>query len=248
MQLESTGYSDFGVVEDGPEAGPDPSPTHWATLLPGRADLSWRPMRVRIGIACVVAALAIVAGVRAVAEGWQGGDARRNRAHVDDNDIDDNDIDDNDNGATDDDHHATAAPVRSGRCCRPRGASCTTLRARRRRPGRCRTRRSSTCRSPSSSRRKALRVGCRCRSRSTPQRSHGVDPRGRRRSARRRQSNRDRARTRASSRSTRATATRCCSRPRWRRVRPRRRRPSATSSSTSWSSSPIRRAPMAPSN
>jgi lipoprotein-anchoring transpeptidase ErfK/SrfK len=47
------------------------SPTHrrirsltpWAILLPGRADLSWRPMRVRIGIACAVAALAIVAGV-----------------------------------------------------------------------------------------------------------------------------------------------------------------------------------------
>ena len=123
MQLESTGYSDFGVDDERADAPPIRSPTRWAILLPRRADLSLRPMRVRIVIACVVAALAIVAGVVL----WPKGGKAATRVEV----------------APTHDHDAPrsprrrprrrrrrrrrrpppAAPVRSSRCHRPRGES-----------------------------------------------------------------------------------------------------------------------------
>ena len=124
--------------------------------LPRRADLSSRPMRVRIGIACVVAALAIVAGVVLWPRGGKAATrveaaSRPPRPH--------------DHGR-DDDHDEAAAPVRSSRCRRARGQP--VRRARRDRADRVDAqsdRRARTARVPREGAR-SCRVGCRCRSRS----------------------------------------------------------------------------------
>ncbi len=140
MQLESTGYSAFGVGRRARTSRTVADPL--GDPLPGRTDLSWRPMRVRIGIACVVAVLVVVAGVVL----WPKGGKAATRVEV--------------AAATTHDDHDRPRTTTTTRTAAPRSKRPTPSSPRCKlydAPGRdgadrarCRTRRSSTCRSPSS--------------------------------------------------------------------------------------------------